>query len=185
MPSPVGHVIAGAACGWIVSGAPTGPRWLDRACREGALFGLLGALPDVDLLVGRHSGPTHSLGAAVIVAVAALLALAIAGNRGRGFPGLPLIVFSVACFAAYGSHVLLDWLATDSTPPIGVMALWPVSRQHYASDLHLFMAVSRRYHQGWTFVRQNALAFLLELAILLPTLTLVVWFRPRRARMMR
>jgi membrane-bound metal-dependent hydrolase YbcI (DUF457 family) len=182
MPSPVGHVIAGAACGWMVSGAPTGPRWLDRAWREGALFGMLGALPDIDLLSGRHSGPTHSLGAAVIVAVAALLLSVIAGNRERRSPGMPLSVFSLACFAAYGSHVLLDWLATDSTPPIGVMALWPLTRQHYESDLHLFMAISRRYHQGWMFVRQNALAFLREIAILVPVLWLVLLLRSRRHR---
>jgi hypothetical protein len=76
--------------------------------------------------------------------------------------------------------VLLDWLATDSRPPIGIMALWPISRQHYESDWHVFMAISRRYHQGWTFIRHNVLALAWEMILLLPALLLVMTFRHRR-----
>ncbi len=79
--------------------------------------------------------------------------------------------------AAYASHVLLDWLGSDSSPPIGVMALWPFSRAYYESDLHVFMAISRRYYQGWRFVTQNVLAVSLELVILVPVLALVWRFR--------
>jgi hypothetical protein len=85
----------------------------------------------------------------------------------------------VACALAYASHPLLDWLAQDTMPPIGVMALWPFSRAHYESDLHVFMAISRRYYQGWSFVLHNVLAIARELAILLPVLGLVVVLRGR------
>ena len=85
----------------------------------------------------------------------------------------------IACAAAYASHVLLDWLARDTTAPIGIMALWPFSHAHYESDLHIFGAISRRYYQGWAFVRQNAIAFIKELTILVPLLTLTILFRPR------
>ena len=85
-----------------------------------------------------------------------------------------------SCFAAYASHVLLDWLATDSSPPIGIMALWPLSHRYYESDLHLFLAISRRYLQGWRFVRQNVFALARELVILIPVLGLVVLTRERR-----
>jgi hypothetical protein len=42
------------------------------------------------------------------------------------------------------------------------------------------MAVSRRYYQGWAFVRHNLLAFLRELLILMPVLTAAILIRRRR-----
>jgi len=179
MPSPIGHVIAGVAAGWLVAGVPRRAE-RQRAWVEAGVFGALGALPDIDLLVGAHSGPTHGVGAAALVGLAAL-ALQIArapASRPVLAPGL----LALACSAAYGSHVLLDWLARDTTPPIGIMALWPFSREHYQSELHLFMAISRRYHQGWSFVRQNTFALARELAILLPVLIAVLVLRPRGSR---
>ena len=187
MPSPVGHILGGIAAGWIVAGAPpradrgraTGSRLpIGRWAAEAALFGALGALPDVDLLVGAHSGPTHSLGAA---AIAGLVAGWIAVRRGWLSPPVRVAIAAAACAAAYGSHVLLDWLSRDTTAPIGIMALWPFRREYYESDLHLFMAISRRYYQGWTFVQQNGLAVIRELVILIPVLILVVVLRPRTA----
>jgi inner membrane protein len=175
VPSPVGHMIAGVAAGWLVAGAPLPrARW-----REATFFAAVAAAPDLDLLVGAHSGPTHSLGAGLIVAVAAF-----AAHRRWRTPlaSLRPAVFAIACAAAYMSHVLLDWLSSDTTAPIGVMALWPASRLHYESDLHLFMAISRRYHQGWTFIRQNGIAFVRELLILVPPLCLVIACRRRSGR---
>ena len=188
MPSPIGHAIAGITAGWLVAGAPslrskvagTFPRKVPTTpgkapttfWREGALFAALAALPDVDLLFGMHSGPTHSLAAAAIVGLAACLLARPSAGLGRGR-------FAIACAAAYASHVLLDWLARDTTAPIGIMALWPFSHVHYESDLHMFGAISRRYYQGWVFVRQNAIAFIRELTILVPLLTLTILLRPR------
>jgi hypothetical protein len=178
MPSPVAHMIAGVAAGWFAVGpvAQSSPQQSGQArWREAAVFAALGALPDLDLLVGAHSGPTHSIGAA---AVAGACGAWIA--RPIGFRGVRSIVLVLACAAAYGSHVLLDWLSTDASPPIGIMALWPFSMAYYESDLHLFMAVSRRYYQGWSFVRQNALALVRELAVLVPPLIAAVLYRSRR-----
>jgi membrane-bound metal-dependent hydrolase YbcI (DUF457 family) len=141
MPSPVAHAIAGVAAGWLVSGAPrrVESRWTGWS--EAALFGVLGALPDVDLLFGAHSGPTHSIGAAAIVGALAWVAQAAAGPDGRISASVRPIQIALACLAAYGSHVLLDWLARDTTPPIGIMALWPFNRHYYESDLHIFLAI--------------------------------------------
>ena len=158
MPSPIGHAIAGITAGWLVAGAPTqrsaGPKVAGTLpgkvpatfWREGALFAVLAALPDVDLLFGMHSGPTHSLAAAGDRRAVAYLRARPSAGLGRGR-------FAIACAAAYASHVLLDWLARDTTAPIGIMALWPFSHAHYESDLHIFGAISRRYYQGWAFVR--------------------------------
>ena len=70
MPSPVGHALAGVAAGWMVQGTPpfrARTIWI----REAALFGSLAVLPDADLLVGAHSGPTHGVGAAILVGLVA------------------------------------------------------------------------------------------------------------------
>ena len=74
------------------------------------------------------------------------------------------------------SHTLLDWLGTDSTAPIGIMALWPFSREYYESSLHIFHAISRRYwlQEFWTF---NLFALLRELLILGPITVLAGYAR--------
>lgn len=186
MPSPVGHVIAGVAAGWLVAGVPKiaglfRVKAPSTFSREALLFGALAALPDIDLLFGAHSGPTHGLGAALVVGILAGLVQRVRMRRPRT-AGLSPLALAVACSAAYGSHALLDWLGTDTSPPIGIMALWPFSAAHYESDLHVFMAISRRYYQGWRFVVQNVLAVCLELVILVPALALVWRFRGRRGR---
>ena len=187
MPSPIGHVLGGIAAAWLISGAPRTPlrpvpirlNPAPSMWREAMLFGALGALPDVDLLFGAHSGPTHSIGAAIIVGLVVGLSRA---TRVLQSPRVAAWTAALACSAAYGSHVLLDWLSSDTTAPIGIMALWPFRDGHYESDLHVFWAISRRYYQGWTFVRQNGAAAARELAILVPILILVVVLRPRTER---
>jgi inner membrane protein len=127
----------------------------------------MGAAPDIDLLFGTHSTYSHSIGAVALTAIAALL-----WTRGRQ-PRLAL-----ACAAAVASHVLLDWLGSDTTPPLGVMALWPFTREFYQSRLLLFMAISRRW---WLpgFYWQNGRAVLRELVILTPLVAVIGVLRPR------
>jgi inner membrane protein len=170
MPSPVGHALAGLAAGWMVLGTPP---FSARATwgREAALFGSLAVLPDADLLVGAHSGPTHGIGTAALVGLVAFaLWPGAAPVRARG---------ALACALAYGTHILLDWLGSDSTAPIGIMALWPLSRDYYESSLHVFMAISRRYWQGAAFWRQNMTALARELLILGPVFAAVAFWRRR------
>jgi membrane-bound metal-dependent hydrolase YbcI (DUF457 family) len=83
---------------------------------------------------------------------------------------------SLVCAVAVGTHVLFDWLGSDDSPPLGVMALWPLSSRFYFADLFVFDAISRRY---WlpNFVTHNLLAILRELAILLPAIGLAVLIR--------
>jgi len=161
MPSPVGHVLGGIAAGWNL--AP------DRRMRAALLLGFAGAAADLDLLVGTHRGPTHSLGAAGLTLIAATL---LTRNLRWGS----------AVSAAWASHVLLDWLATDTSPPIGEMALWPLTRSYYESALHLFPAVSRRYWlaEFWT---DNVKALAIELVVLGPIAALVIYVSaPRPSR---
>ncbi len=185
MPSPVGHAIAGVAVGWLIAPQPARAR-RDRILRVAA-FGLAATIADIDLLAGTHRGPTHSLAAAALAGIATWVWCVArwppdpaeeAGRRvGRSAGALQ---FALAIAAAYATHSLLDWLGTDSSPPIGIMALWPVSRGFYESPFHVFMAISRRYWlpDFWMF---NARAIALELVILGPVLGLVLWLRRPRA----
>jgi membrane-bound metal-dependent hydrolase YbcI (DUF457 family) len=154
MPSPLGHALAGAAAGWAVAGPGAGPSQQRQLWRRGAAFALLGMLPDVDLLIGGHRGPSHSLTAALLVGVAVL----VVSREKR---------LALAAAVAYASHVLLDWLGSDTSPPIGIMALWPFTHAYYQSQAHLFDSVSRRY---WLpgFWTHNFRAVGWELVVLLP-----------------
>jgi LexA-binding, inner membrane-associated putative hydrolase len=150
-----------------------------------ALFAAAGVAADLDLLAGAHSGPTHGLGGAAIVgALVWIWGSGMGGSRTapttpeRGkFAGR----FALAVAAAYASHTLLDWLGSDTRAPVGIMALWPFSRDYYESRLHVFMAISRRYWlpEFWTY---NLRALARELVILLPLVAAVVLFRRRAGR---
>jgi membrane-bound metal-dependent hydrolase YbcI (DUF457 family) len=125
--------------------------------------------PDVDLLVGTHRGASHGIGAAVIAGL--VIALLVRDGRWRWSAGASL---------AWLSHVLLDWLSNDTRPPIGIMALWPITHDYYKAAIEIFPPVSRRYWESrfWVY---NLRAVIVELLILGPIAGLVLW-RSRRAR---
>jgi membrane-bound metal-dependent hydrolase YbcI (DUF457 family) len=133
MPSPVGHALAG----YVVGASIAGPA-LTR--HRALLFAALACLPDIDFLFGMHATYTHSVGAIMIVAAALALVLRPWGPldsaRGR---------LVLAGTLAYASHPLLDWLGRDTSPPLGIMMLWPFSTQHFMSPVPLITPVSRRY----------------------------------------
>ena len=168
MPSPVGHALGGLAVGLLASSRP-GWRLLVGCA-------VVAALPDADFLLPmQHRGPSHSIGAAAAAGVLAFVGLKLA-SRTQDASRLALIMA-----AAYGTHVLFDWLGADSSAPRGLVALWPFSSDFYISDLNVFHSVDRRY---WLdgFWKRNAIAGLRELLILVPMVA-VAWFaRSRRSR---
>lgn len=163
MPSPVAHAIGGVLAGWMVD-PPT-----DHKTKRITAYAVAGMAADLDLLVGAHSGPSHGIGAAVLVGVVGWLILRSAHARRSA-------IAACAIALAYASHTLLDWLGTDWSPPIGIMALWPFSQAYYESPWHVFMAISRRYWlpEFWTF---NLLALGRELLILVPLGFIVIAMR--------
>jgi len=166
MPSPIGHALGALAVGWAASG-PAPRRALVSRSLWIAAFGLA---PDLDLLVGRHSMETHSLGAAVMAGVlAAYFRWPLASTRWR--------IFLTACLA-WMSHPLLDSLGADTSPPFGVMMLWPFSREHLMFET-IFMPISRRW---WLegFFAGNLLAAVREVAILGPVAVVSWWWTQRR-----
>jgi membrane-bound metal-dependent hydrolase YbcI (DUF457 family) len=138
MPSPVAHALAGYVVGASVAGparpaaAGSAASFMRRMQQKGILFAALGCLPDIDFLFGTHATYTHSIGAIVIVAAALALVL-------RPWP------LVLAGTLAYASHPFLDWLGRDTSPPLGIMVLWPFSTGHFMSPVPLITPVSRRY----------------------------------------
>jgi membrane-bound metal-dependent hydrolase YbcI (DUF457 family) len=176
MPSPVGHALGGLIVG--LAGAlverdgnrqpADGSREAGAERRLKLILPVVAAtLPDLDFLWGRHSMETHSLGAAALAGLAVL-----AWTRGRE-SRLALLVA-----LAWASHVLFDWLGSDDTPPLGVMALWPVSSRFYFAHAYVFEAISRR---TWlpNFWSHNLYAVAKELLMLAP-LAGVAWALLRR-----
>lgn len=124
-------------------------------------------LPDVDFLLPiPHRGPLHSVGAVAVVFAAVVAARWHRSDR---------LAAASAIALAYGSHVLLDWLGTDTFTPRGVMVLWPFSSAFYVSGLDVFAEISRRYWMEG-FWRQNTIAILREIVILALPFALV-WRR--------
>lgn len=165
MPSPLGHALAGLTVYAVFARRSAGRRspWQALPAVAAAV------LPDADLLLnllvgpGHHRAESHSLGMAALVG---LLAAAAARWARRSD------AFRLGALAGLSwlSHVGLDWLGRDTHPPIGLMALWPLSRDWYASPVPLFLDIGRTLE--WETLRSNALAATWECLVLLPVLWL-------------
>lgn len=153
VPSPIGHLLGGAIVGYTLVPSAI------------LVCAIAGAAPDLDFLWGRHNMETHSLFAAIVAGLAVL-----AWKRHARL--------AIAVTLAWTSHVVFDWLGSDTTPPLGVMALWPLSSEYYFSNAFIFEAISRRYWLD-NFVSHNAWAVIKELLILGPPVVLLV-LRARR-----
>jgi inner membrane protein len=187
VPSPIGHVLAGAAV--VYAGDA-----IDRRRSPISLVAtcaLLGAVADLDLLLPRyHRSFTHSLTAvAFIFIVAAAVTGEVThlrapryGGQARGLaarfggPGggqarwrVPLI-----CACAYATHLLLDWLGSDTLPPYGLQLFWPFSNRFFVSGLNLFAETERRHLFSGPTLVQNLWAAAQEVAILAP-ITGALW----------
>ena len=158
MPSPIGHALGGAIVGLLMT--PLG--------RDVAIVAAAACAPDIDFAWGRHNRETHSLFAAVVAGFLVWLAT----RRPR---------LALACALAWTSHVLFDWLGSDDSPPLGVMALWPFTSNFYFAEAYVFEAISRRYAEPG-FWEQNTWALVKELLMLLPPAALLWFWRQRETR---
>ena len=169
MPSPLGHSLAGLTVHALT--ARDRGELLDVRRISIALGAAVA--PDLDLLLrfvdGRnhHQAESHSLGFAVL---AALATLAVA--RWKGWPTAGRLALLAG--AAWTSHVLLDYLGRDTHPPIGLMALWPVTSAYFKFPWALFSDIGRTLN--WETVRHNAVAVAWEAVLLVPPL-LLCWRR--------
>jgi membrane-bound metal-dependent hydrolase YbcI (DUF457 family) len=174
MPSPLGHAAAGLTIQALIA---RGRGDLLDVRRIAIVMGAALA-PDLDLLFrfvdGRnhHQAETHSVGCAVAAAAAVWLLA-----RWRGWPAAGSLALLAG--AAWTSHVALDYFGRDTHPPIGLMALWPLSTDHFKFPWPLFLDIGRTL--SWEGMRHNAVAVAWEMALLLPPLLLCWRHRLRKA----
>jgi len=132
MPSPVGHILGGAAV--YLAGAR-------KESRSGLLLGitLLGSIvPDLDfvpgILIGSmgafHHGISHSLTVAVLFGVLVFLFV-------RRVEKAVAVHAAVLAASSYVTHIILDFVGV-SEGTRGVPIFWPLSDERIGYSLHLF-----------------------------------------------
>jgi hypothetical protein len=134
----------------------------------------LAAVPDIDWIYPPfHRGPTHSVGAALLVT---LIAAAVT-QRATGQVQWKI---ALTCGLAYGSHILMDWLGEDRTIHPGVMAFWPFGQALFYSGLDWFRSTERIGAFQQPQLQHNLRTLLQEFVILGPVLLFVLWQRRKR-----
>ena len=123
-------------------------------------------LPDADLFLTTHRTVTHSVTAVALVTIVAAVVTGWVTRR----PGLTTGRVALMCGAAYASHLLLDWLGVDRTPPAGLQMFWPFSKEWFISGVDLFAQTERRRFLSLASLRTNFFAMAQETALLLPLL---------------
>jgi membrane-bound metal-dependent hydrolase YbcI (DUF457 family) len=179
MPSPVGHILAGAAV------YLTGTRRKSRVKIMFAitLFGSI--LPDFDflpgILVGNlgvfHHGVSHSLAFAVLFGVLTFFFV-------RPWHKDIALRIGILAASAYASHVLLD-LVSVSEGARGVPILWPLSDEQFGLNLQLLghFHYSTTYRGIWTVIRwDNLSALSLELVVIGTPALFLLWRERRSAQ---
>jgi membrane-bound metal-dependent hydrolase YbcI (DUF457 family) len=158
MPSPIAHALGGAAVAWLADRTPRRPA---ADARVATACAVLAALPDADLLLPMaHRTVTHSLAAVAIVFFIVSIAGAVTGKV--------TVRVALICAAAYASHLLLDWLQADPTPPFGIQVLWPFSPAWVISGVNVFRATERRHLLDAVVMKRNFVAAVQEVAIMAP-----------------
>ncbi len=173
MPSPFAHGVAGLTVHILMS---RDRQDLYDPWRIGVTVGAALA-PDLDLAFryvdGRnhHGAEFHGLGVALLAALVGGLVFRLLGCRRPSAGGL-------AIGLAWATHPLLDYLNVDTSPPIGILALWPFDSSYYKFPWPIFMDIGRTL--DGTTLRHNVIAAAWEAVLLLPVL-LVAWrWRSRR-----
>jgi membrane-bound metal-dependent hydrolase YbcI (DUF457 family) len=184
MPTPIGHGLAGLAVAWS---APSRGRSASRAAvwRFSLLCIALAAVPDMDLLFPRfHRTVSHSVTMTVFVTIVAIVVTRQVNVRSgdvRSANWRHALTTGLLCGAAWGSHLLLDWLGDDLSTPQGIQALWPFSDRWFISGLDLFPRVERRQPFSIRTITGNLVAVGWEIVVLGPVVA-ALWARRHKAR---
>ncbi len=175
MPSPLAHAMAGAIVAWAAERLPPRIRPIPRATAATLGAGaLLAVAPDIDLLyVSLHRTVTHSITAVAFTTI--VVAAVTRWVTGRTNWGLAAV-----CGAAYGSHLVLDWLGEDLNLPRGIQVLWPLSDQWFLSGWDVFRSTQRARPLSLPSMLYNLRTAIQELLTLGPLLILL-WMTKRRS----
>jgi membrane-bound metal-dependent hydrolase YbcI (DUF457 family) len=139
----------------------------------------LAMLPDADLLLpGFHRTATHSITAALVVFI---IAVVVTGKVTAVSDTVRHLRAAILAGIAYASHLLLDWLGADNAPPRGIQLLWPFSDRWLISDWDIFRQTARQHFLTAPIIWQNVTAIAQELAILAPIVVLLWLVRVKAA----
>ena len=132
MATPIGHLLAGAAIGTLMSRGSNLPR---------AIFigGLAAIAADFDfipgILIGNpgrfHHAQSHSVTFAILAGVLAALIASKSRFHWASLVGL-----------GYASHLILDFLTFDDSAPHGIPIFWPFVHDVFQSPITLFPNVA-------------------------------------------
>jgi membrane-bound metal-dependent hydrolase YbcI (DUF457 family) len=181
VPSPVAHSLAGLAIARVAHSR----QWISGSWLGIGLVLLAANAADLDflpgvLLHGRpdwfHHGPTHSLFAAAVVALAfAVIARAL---------GASAIRMGAIFGIAYLSHVALDFMTVAVTDTSDMPLLWPFSDRLFSPPVEIFLPIrhiSRRTtFWGGLFSWANVVAIGREFLVMGGLC--VVWYVARALR---
>jgi inner membrane protein len=177
MPSPVGHILIGAA----VHLAGTRRKFRSRTTLAITLLGSI--VPDLDflpgILIGKmgafHHGISHSLTLAILFGVLVFLFV-------RPVDKAIAVRTSMLAAVAYASHVGLDFIGVNEGTR-GVPIFWPLTDEKFGLSLNLFG------HFRWGDIREglgtiirweNVVPILREIMICGTAVLLLLW-RDRRS----
>jgi membrane-bound metal-dependent hydrolase YbcI (DUF457 family) len=199
MPLPVSHSIIGATIFVALDrngdgdGSGSGAVWP----RLLAAVALANA-PDLDLVPGIllgdpnrfHHGVTHSLVTAVLVGIVAALVAAWFGASWPAWKGLgpPGVATALVVASLWGSHVMLDAVTHDPSPPAGVPMFWPLSSGRvsgpavFARADKVDGAATPLQFAASLMSAHNARAVAREGLLTAPLLLLAWWSRRRTSR---
>ena len=172
MPSPIGHALGGVAAIWTAERLPASHEPPRTSVRLTLVCAALAVSPDLDLLYQPiHRTATHSVTAIVLVMI---IAAGVTGwVNGRIDWRATLL-----CGLAYASHIALDWLGADPTPPQGLQILWPFSQHWFIAPWTIFPGTERRTIFSAAAILTNLRAAVVELVLLGP---IVAWLGARRS----
>jgi len=176
VPSPIGHALGGVAVAWAADRVPPTDLPTRTSTALTLVCAVLAVSPDLDLVYQPfHRTATHSVTAVVLVTI---IAAAVTGRvKGRTDWRAALL-----CGLAYASHLLLDWLGADPTPPHGLQLLWPFSHSWFIAPWTIFPGTERRTIFSAAALLANLRAVVTEMVLLGP---LVIWLGVRRSRTAR
>jgi membrane-bound metal-dependent hydrolase YbcI (DUF457 family) len=129
MATPIGHLLAGAAIGTLMSRGSHLPRAI-------VIGGLAAIAADFDFIPGIlmgdrgrfHHAQSHSVTFAVLAGVLAALIAKKTRFHWASLVGL-----------GYASHIILDFLTFDDSVPQGIPIFWPFLSDVFNSPITLFL----------------------------------------------
>ena len=150
------------------------------------LYIVAAGAPDLDLLPGAligdpnryHHGISHSVGLAAVFAIVAAASVAIArrGNVRRAF---------VIAGGLYLSHLGLDLINADTTPPFGEPLFWPITDRYFIAPFAILPDITRTSSSVVSFFTSlvslhNLWTLTAEALLLTPVALLAALWRRRR-----